>query len=346
MNKNTKNIEETDEWTLPAGQEVAIFQRDDRIMGTLVGCAIGDAIGAPFEFATPPKRGHATYGKATFGFSYAEFTDDTQQAIQVCKARSDVTKTAEGLLAWYQSGPRDIGGQTHAILGRCTTAADLPYFSRAYGLWLAERPTPKGFDPGLANGSLMRTCAVPLPLIGHREVIAQRAREISDLTHADPNGYTADACVIWSEGIEAAIRQGEAWQPADITAALEFIPEDRQQFWAETIKTALHGPKPGKQNGSAIGAFRCALYAVAHGRDAVDVIQLACSLGGDTDTVAAIAGSLAGAKWGGMAFPRELRKPVHGRDLDKVVGIKQLEVIALRAAGRESRTYGLADDAE
>ena len=70
------------------GQEVAIFQRDDRIMGTLVGCALVTRSRAPFEFATPPKRGHATYGKATFGFSYAEFTDDTQQAIQVCKARS------------------------------------------------------------------------------------------------------------------------------------------------------------------------------------------------------------------------------------------------------------------
>lgn len=345
MTNKVNKTDETTDWTLPTGRELAVFERDDRIMGVLVGQAAGDALGAPYEFATPPKRGHATMGRATFGFAFGEATDDTQQAVLVARAKSDPAKVAEGLLAWYRSGPRDIGGQTHAVLGRCDRPADLPYFARAYGEWQSQQPKRTGWDPGLANGSLMRCGPTCLPFIGDRPKVAEVAREVSNLTHYDD--FCGDSAVLWSEAIEAAVREGEAWTPDRIRDGLEFIPAERREFWAETVDQALNEDAGRKfqMNGSAVGCFRTALWAVSHCTDLEDGLQACVSVGGDADTTSAVAGALLGAIHGGMAVPRQWRKALHVTVLGKVVRIKSLERLALECAGPQSRTTGLTGGA-
>lgn len=310
--------------------------RLDRIAGTLLGQAYGDALGSPYEFRRPPARGKARFGWGTFGHAPAAWTDDTEQAVCVARARSEPGGVAANLLGWYRSGPQDIGSTTAAVLGRVpqrgTSApgTDMLAVSRAYAQRQAATPKPAGYDEGGSNGSLMRTGPVCLPYLGDRQRVAQAARKVSDLTHADR--YCGDAAVIWSLAVAEAVELGGKFTAPLVVDGLEFVPASRHRFWAGVIAEALSGPQPSSQNGSAVGALRCALYAVSRAGGLEDGLQLACHLGGDTDTVAAIAGALLGARFGASAVPDALREQLHGWP-----GMKagDLEALALSAAGLE-----------
>lgn len=100
----------------------------DRAAGVLLGQAVGDALGVPYEFTTPPGAGqHAEMlGGGLGNFAPGEWSDDTAMAVcigEVAATGMDLTSAealdavAEGFLRWYDSGPADIGLQTSAVLG-------------------------------------------------------------------------------------------------------------------------------------------------------------------------------------------------------------------------------------
>jgi ADP-ribosyl-[dinitrogen reductase] hydrolase len=92
-------------------------------------------------------------------------------------------------------------------------------------------------------------------------------------------------------------------------------------------------PAAFRRNGSAVGAFKCALSAVARSTSLEDGLQLAIDAGHDTDTVAAIAGALLGAVHGASAVPAQWREVLHGWPGMDASG---LEALALETAGRTS----------
>jgi len=107
--------------------------------------------------------------------------------------------------------------------------------------------------------------------------------------------------------------------PAGFTASrfyglLELaVPGSRREFWRGTVDEALAcEPAAFRRNGSAVGAFKCALSAVARSTSLEDGLQLAIDAGHDTDTVAAIAGALLGAMHGASAVPAQRREQLHG----------------------------------
>ncbi len=70
-----------------------------------------------------------------------------------------------------------------------------------------------------------------------------------------------------------------------------------------------------------------------------DTLAAAVRCGGDTDTVAAIAGSLLGARWGATAIPSEWMRILHGRRTDDVLQAADLDHMARVAAqGGEAGT--------
>lgn len=291
------------------------MSRTDRIKGVLVGQAVGDALGAGYEFTTGPKDGPAVMKRGGMGFAPGEWTDDTQQAVCVAVGMADPAKVAAGLIAWYESFPRDVGKQTSAILSRSTDYDTMLQASVGFGQAQAHRPPQPGrvMYPGSANGSLMRTGPVALAYLGERDEIARAAREVSDLTHWDPEGWTAEACVIWSLAIDHAVHAGTLWVPEDIMAGLEFVDEMHHEYWIEVINEVLSSPVvPAGRNGSAVGAFKVALYAVVHSSDVDSGLQIAISAGNDTDTTAAIAGQLLGAIYGMSSVPSSYLSMVHG----------------------------------
>src|SRR6478736_817641 len=98
----------------------------DRAAGVLLASAAGDALGAGYEFSYPdPETTIAMIGGGPFGFAPGEWTDDTSMAVAIARvtAAGLDLRTTEGLDAdaagfndWFDSGPKDIGNQTRAVL--------------------------------------------------------------------------------------------------------------------------------------------------------------------------------------------------------------------------------------
>lgn len=317
------------------------ISRQDRIKGTLLGQAAGDALGSHYEFG-PPSNGNATMGRGTFGHEPGEWTDDTQLATCIAAAHSDIAMTAINIVNWFNGNPKDVGISTAKVIGLAREPHMLQAASRSMGEYVVRQPRPAGWDPGMANGSLMRTGPACLPFLGDRDKIAQVARTLSDLTHYDPEGWTGDACVIWSLAIDSAIARGESFRlDTALTAAVAHLPAERVPFWQAVVRNALYGLGTPKRNGSAVSAFKCALSAVAHAEDSADGIladglQRAVAMGDDTDTVAAIAGALLGAIHGASAVPQQWRKALHGWSPRGELDAAGLEDLVLEAAEKWS----------
>ncbi len=273
----------------------------DRAAGVLLGTAAGDALGAGYEFTYPaPDVEIDMVGGGPFDWAPGEWTDDTSMAVAVALAgaetgelhtRTGLDAVARRFVQWYDTDPPDIGNQTRAVLSQ------RPPTSRAMHAAAHELG---GLKAG--NGSLMRTAPVPLLYLDDAELCATAARLVSALTHYDQQAM--EACEIWSLAIRQAVLHGTY----DGLAA-RVSPD----FWAPLLGQAEHGsPADFPKNGWVVHALQTAWWAITHADTLAAALELAVRAGNDTDTTAAIAGGLLGARWGASAVPAAWRAKLHG----------------------------------
>lgn len=295
----------------------------DRTAGVLLGQACGDALGVPYEFGTSrfdPTSGPRMAGGGLGGYAPGEWSDDTQMAVavaQVAATGADLAgdegleQVAAGFLRWHADDPADIGLQTRRIL------ADRPRHPSgrdhvALRELAADLHRRTGRTAG--NGALMRTSVVGLTRLDDREATAGAARAVATLTHADP--VAGDSCVLWSEAVRRAVLDGVL----DVAAGLDLLPTDRRAWWAGRLEEAqTRPPETFVGNGWTVAALQAAWSAIWHTRDVgtgpdhvVAALHRAVGVGHDTDTVAAIAGGLLGARHGASALPFAWTRQVHG----------------------------------
>jgi len=329
-----------------------------RAAGAIMGAAVGDALGAPYEFK--PSQGITLTGTeadliggGSFGWEPGEWTDDTAMMIPELVMRASARWNSDEVVrAWRQWArtARDVGNQTRAVLGALgpdATTADAAQAACAHH----ESTGRSG-----GNGSLMRTApwgigmgTAPSGLINPQRALAYAlsAREQSIWTHFDPEA--GDACVLWSVMIHQAVTYGVV----DVDAALASLPDERRETWRERLVAAASG-RPGDfpKNGWVVHALQAAWAALNRaGLDVCDAqtatprafrlaLQEAINAGGDTDTVAAITGALAGAMCGADSIPLGWQRRVHGWGGEGVVlSLTDLGKLALAA-----RRWGSGDN--
>jgi ADP-ribosyl-[dinitrogen reductase] hydrolase len=155
---------------------------------------------------------------------------------------------------------------------------------------------------------------VALAHLGDDAALATAARAISALTHADPRA--GEACVLWCIAIDRAVREGRLDGARDGLDRLD-RPGARDQWRSLFDEAESEPPTRFNPNGFVVTAFQAAHAAVHQtpvegGDHLVRALRAAVHIGDDTDTVAAIAGSLLGARWGASAVPMEWRRKLHG----------------------------------
>jgi ADP-ribosylglycohydrolase len=294
-------------------------QQTDRAAGVLLAQACGDALGVPYEFGQPPHGEPEMKGGGLGPYAPGEWSDDTQMAVciaRVAATGADLTSSdaldavATNFEQWYAAGATDVGNQTRAVLGSARRATGAP----AKRLLATSRHVAASGRPAAGNGALMRTGVVGLNRLEDRQATASAACAVAELTHADP--LALDSCVLWSEAVRIAVTEGRL----DLAGGLALLTDDRQPVWAELIDEAT-GAEPAtfNPNGFTVSALQCAWAAITSTDDGSGephhlqrALTAAVQAGNDTDTVAAIAGALLGARYGASAVPVRWLRRVHG----------------------------------
>ncbi|MGW3266476.1 ADP-ribosylglycohydrolase family protein [Streptomyces sp. NPDC001056] len=278
----------------------------DRAIGAVVGSAVGDALGAPFEFGPEgafsqrfPTPGGEMCGGG--GWEPGEATDDTQMAVLVGESLLergglDLADVFRRFRRWAAAEPKDIGLQTEAVLTGghpWDTAAELHFRSsqRAAG-----------------NGALMRAAPSAVYFARHgRTATLDAARRLAALTHGDP--AAGEGTAVLHELVRVALAGDDplAAVPKTLTA---LRPGHRERF-AVVLAPGWHPDRATEFNGAVWPCLGSAVWALRTTGSYEEAVRAAVDLGGDTDTVAAVTGALAGAVHGIGAVPERWTRVLH-----------------------------------
>lgn len=294
-----------------------------RARGALVGLACGDALGRPVEFRTPgaieTEYGRVTemLGDGTHGRPPGTVTDDTELAL--CLARSlverngfDGADVARRFVDWYDSGPFDVGRITAdsiELLREGTAWADA-----GRRVWEVRG---EGSDAG--NGSVVRSVPHALAYLDRPDVLAKVSVASSSITHADPR-CTA-ACALLNEVLRRIVKGGPDPGTADdrrssgrrtevgrvVDDALCAI--DGRDGVPDELWTRVAGlpdetdPETLGYSGYVLATLESGLYHGLAADSFEAAVVDAVNNGDDADTVGAVTGAVAGARFGVEAIP-------------------------------------------
>lgn len=242
----------------------------------MFGAILGDIIGSPYEFT----GGHKTKEFPLFS-EESTYTDDTVMTLAVAEAFMDSSKDSSD--EW--------------ILKRLTI--QMRYYGKKYPdagyghkfcNWLKTR-YPKPYN-SFGNGSAMRVSSVAW-LYNDLETVRKMARLSAEVTHNHPEGI---------KGAEAVASAIYLARTGSTKTEIKTYIEDN--FGYDLSRTCNEIRPSYKFEGSCQKSIPEAIVAFLESDGFVDAIRTAVSLGGDTDTQAAIAGSIAEGYYG---VPEQLK---------------------------------------
>lgn len=276
--------------------------RIDRVVGAVLGSAAGDALGAPYEFGPGGQltaRGEEMRGGG--GWDPGEATDDTQMAVLVGESLLDhggleLPDVFRRFQCWAAGGPKDIGLQTEDVL----TNGEPWDLAAALHFQLNARAA--------GNGSLMRasTSAVYFAAAG-RQATMDAARRIAALTHGDRAAWEGTA--VLHELVRVALDGADPL--AALPATLGLVCPSARERYERVLAADWHPDLATEFNGAVWPCLGSAVWALRTTTGFAEAVRAAVDLGGDTDTVAAVTGTLAGARYGAAAIPRQWTDPLH-----------------------------------
>jgi ADP-ribosyl-[dinitrogen reductase] hydrolase len=295
-----------------------IESRMERAYGAFISVAVSDAAGATLEFFREeiteeialnamkmPGGGKLQVGKS-------QFTDDTELAISLAFAFYDkdprnglpIEDIAQGYSEWYHSKPFDMG----------TTCARAFSTDNKQDRLLSNQMmkfAASGSYMSEANGALMRICPMAIWSIGESiPVIAHNAKMDAMLSH--PNQVCQDCNVIVVLAIEYLIRH-----PSDYKGVIKYIDDyvynnirSKVRNWYFKDSLDISELDCSKNIGWVKFGFIQAIYYLRNNTSYETAIKEVLIRGGDTDTNAAIVGSVLGALHGINGIPKYMLEPV------------------------------------
>ena len=324
----------------------------DRLAGSLMGLLIGDALGVPYEFkkpeALPPASLIDYEPPAGFPRSHARvppgtWSDDGAQALVLLdtllvRGHVDLAHFSRGLVRWESEGfcavegkVFDIGIQTSRAIARLKAGGD-PATSGPN----SER------DNG--NGSLMRVLPLALWHRGSDAELAEAAARQSLPTHAHPRSLTA--CALYCLYVRAVLAGVDhPWELAATGMQALAMPD----LFPENEVALLLDPRNVDRiagSGYVVDTLWSARHAFEASNDFADCLRRAIALGHDTDTVAAVAGGLAGAHYGLRGIPERWQGGLRGQEvlqplMQQLLDLRQPSRQSGESAPRTSLTHPL-----
>lgn len=273
----------------------------DRVRGTLLGLALGDAFGAPFEGGPIERMVWALIGKTRDGKK--RWTDDTQMSLDLAESLSahgelnaeDVAKRFADSYRWSRGyGP--------------AAAKTLKRIRRGVPWQEANRAIYK--EGSLGNGGAMRAPILGVFFSADRAALLEAARLGASITHAHPLGVDASAMI--------ALATARAMEDPTPDAILDAASDKRHPELAAKLERAAQLLEKGhdlvaddlrEQFGVGMLASESPVAALCAAcvyldSDYKEMVRFLTSCGGDVDTMCAIAGGIWGAARGYEALPQ------------------------------------------
>lgn len=280
----------------------------ERAVGLVIGAAVGDALGAPFEFGAagaysarfpvPVSTGASEMiGGGTFDWEPGEFTDDTQMAVLL----------ARSLLEQGRYDPDDVWGRWRTWASVAKDVGSTTRLALQHQEWRDVRHPD--IERTAGNGALMRT--FPLA-ITTRDLSDAQARDIvlhqAHLTHHHPDA--AEGCWLAVAMMRTGLHGGDVH---DGLGTLAREVEDASPRFRAMLAPSWAPAGMDVGNGSVWGCLAQAVWALRSQPDVEAALTAVIDLGSDTDTVACVTGAIAGSLTGSDAIPARWSELVHGR---------------------------------
>lgn len=257
-----------------------------RAQAALLGSAVGDALGATTEFMTPDQIRERfgvhreIVGGGWLGLPAGAVTDDTQMTLCVARAIAarggwDLVEIAERFARWLEGNPVDVGATCRRGIEEYRAKRRL-------------QVPPNERDAG--NGAAMRVAPVALYALGDEERMARLAVEQARLTHNHP--LSDAACIAVGLLVQRGIL-GHSEQK--LRAAADELAARHPQFRFEGYD--------GGATAYVADTIRTVFDAFFSTGGFEECLVKTVNRGDDADTTAAIAGAIAGARYGLDAIP-------------------------------------------
>jgi len=305
---------------------------ESRFVGTIVGCAVGDALGAPFEgrpgsYMPSSEKLLGGFEKIR-GYPLGQYTDDTQMTLAIADSlietgAFDAEDIARRFADLWQGG-EIVGAGAACSEGVANFISGIP----------ADR---SGAPVGRAgNGTAMR--ASPVGLWFHKDIEAsvEASSAQSAITHLDPRAAAGAAAVstavaIFADGKEtgredflktvstSAARYSEEFAGFIMDLSEKMDSDQRDvPLWISSAGLPNGAGRPEGITPFVIPTVLASLYSLLrHPDDWGDAVTSVIGYGGDVDTTGAIVGAMAGAKLGIEAVPKHLVETL--KDSEKIL---------------------------
>ena len=271
--------------------------KSDRIIGCILGGAIGDAAGLPYEGKPSPIQ---------VDLNGKQVSDDTQLTLATCEAIIesncvvDASIIASRFAAWHKRGDvHGMGASTYKALS---------------GLFAGEHWALVGRKGEYAagNGAAMRIAPLAFCLDPLSSEARRIIRDVSRITHHNEEAYVGALAV--TIAIQAACEQRWTGDSSLLRLVVEVIPDSkvRDRILAiSEMSTVESVPEAGLRFGNSgyvVDSVPLALYAAQQisSLSFESIMKEVIHSGGDTDTIASISGQIVGTLVGYKALPTQL----------------------------------------
>ena len=285
-----------------------------KFLGALVGTGVGDALGAPFEgrYRVTPEEIEAVAEE----LEVLTYTDDTHMMMGM----------AESLINSKGFDGRDM---TYTFIRNYELepfrgyGPGPPRIFRAIRAGAAWDTAARQLYPGgsFGNGSAMRIAPIGVFYYNDTAMLREVAHKSSEITHAHNLGKEGAALQAYAIALATNLDSQAAFDRSDFLARLrDYVKEAVYQEKLDKIKTLLaqsDRTRAAMELGNGIEAFNsvpAAIYSYLNHPDSfAQAVVDAVSLGGDTDTIGAMTGAIAGAYLGIEAIPSNWRGKLENR---------------------------------
>lgn len=295
---------------------------ENKIYGSILGLAIGDAFGAPVEF-----KARGSYPKVTeyqaggeFNLPKGYWTDDTSLALCIIDSinhtkKFDLNSQMNNFRRWWHDGFMSSTGFCFDIGN--TTKKSLAHFEKTDEVFAGLESDPA------TNGAIMRLAPVSFYFHHSLKDAIKYSMLHTSTTHAAKEACEASAILTYVLHMSLA---GKSKNEILKFTHFEYKLNTRiNEIKNGSFKNKTEVEISGK--GLAFDTLEAALYAFYHSENFLDGLIIAVNLGDDTDTVGAVYGQIAGAFYGLQAIPMDLVTNLHEMNKIMIMIKKYLEII-------------------